>query len=140
MIDDFKKVNDRYGHDIGDDVLKRVAAEIREVMAGCQFARLGGEEFGIYLSEMSRAEAEVRIDLLCRSVRDLPSAHPVTISIGVAHLDGDTLTKALIKADEALYDSKRTGKDKYTFHREASAPGAKAGLTGQNAVGQNAVG
>lgn len=113
-----------------------VAAEIREVMAGCQFARLGGEEFGIYLSGMSRAEAELRIDLLCRSIRDLPSAHPVTISIGVAHLDdGDTLTKALIKADEALYDSKRTGKDKYTFHREASAPGARVGVTGEIAFG-----
>ncbi|GAB7542074.1 hypothetical protein [Cupriavidus sp. 8B] len=72
---------------------------------------------------MTRAETEIRIDLLCGSIRDVPSAHTVTISIGVTHLVcGDTLTKALIKADEALYDSKRTGKDKYTFHREASQP------------------
>ncbi|MGT2510707.1 hypothetical protein [Cupriavidus basilensis] len=47
----------------------------------------------------------------------------MTISIGVTHLvSGDTLNKALIKADEALYDSKRTGKDKYTFHQEPCQP------------------
>ncbi len=48
-IDDFKKVNDRYGHDIGDEVLKHVAAGIKLVMGDCQYARLGAEEFGIYL-------------------------------------------------------------------------------------------
>ncbi|EHP44752.1 diguanylate cyclase (GGDEF) domain-containing protein [Cupriavidus basilensis OR16] len=122
-IDNFKKVNDRYGHDIGDEVLRHVAARIQLVMEDCQYARLGGEEFGIYLKGMTRAETEIRIGLLCRSVRDMPSEHPVTISIGVARLvDGDTLPKALIKADEALYDSKRTGKDKYTFHQEPGQP------------------
>ncbi|WP_241754744.1 GGDEF domain-containing protein [Cupriavidus basilensis] len=122
-IDDFKKVNDRYGHDVGDEVLKHVAAGIKLVMGDCQYARLGGEEFGIYLKGMTRAEAEVRIGLLCRSIRDAPSEPPVTISIGVTHMvSGDTLTKAFIKADEALYDSKRTGKDKYTFHQEPCQP------------------
>ncbi|MDF3887072.1 GGDEF domain-containing protein [Cupriavidus basilensis] len=122
-VDDFKKVNDRYGHDIGDEVLKHVAAGIKLVMGDCQYARLGGEEFGIYLKGMTRAEVEIRIGLLCRSIRDAASEPPVTISIGVTHLvSGDTLTTALIKADEALYDSKRTGKDKYTFHQEPCQP------------------
>lgn len=122
-IDDFKKINDRCGHDAGDEVLKHVAAGIKLAMGDCQYARLGGEEFGIYLKGMSRAEAEIRIGLLCRSIRDTPSAHPVTISIGVTHVTrGDTLTKALIKADEALYDSKMTGKDKYTFRQEPGQP------------------
>ncbi|AJG23733.1 hypothetical protein [Cupriavidus basilensis] len=47
----------------------------------------------------------------------------MTISIGVTHMvSGDTLAKAFIKADEALYDSKRTGKDKYTFHQAPCQP------------------
>jgi PleD family two-component response regulator len=50
-------------------------------------------------------------------VREQPTRHPVTISIGLTRvLDGDTLNQALIKADKALYESKHTGKDRYTFH------------------------
>lgn len=115
-IDDFKKVNDRFGHDIGDQVLKHVATQIRQVMADQQYARLGGEEFGIYLQGLSRQEAEGRVEALCRQVREAPSDHPVTISIGLAQIaPGDGLSQALIKADKALYVSKRNGKNRYTY-------------------------
>jgi diguanylate cyclase (GGDEF)-like protein len=116
-IDNFKKVNDNFGHDVGDEVLKRVAADIKTVMIAHDFARLGGEEFAIYLADVPREEAETLAGELCRRVREEPTKHPVTISIGVARVEhDDTLTQALIKADEALYESKHTGKDRFTFH------------------------
>jgi diguanylate cyclase (GGDEF)-like protein len=117
-IDNFKKVNDVYGHDIGDEVLKRVAANIKTVMKHFEYARLGGEEFAIYLASVRREDVEALAGELCQVVREQPTQHPVTISIGLARvLDGDTLNQALIKADAALYESKHTGKDRYTFHQ-----------------------
>lgn len=116
-IDNFKKVNDTYGHDIGDEVLKRVAADIKTVMAEFDYARLGGEEFAIYLPAVRREDAAGLATELCRLVREQRAEHPVTISIGITRVeDGDTLNQALIKADAALYESKHTGKDRYTFH------------------------
>jgi len=116
-IDNFKKVNDVYGHDIGDEVLKRVAADIKTVMIDFEYARLGGEEFAIYLAGVRREDVAHLAGELCRVVREHPTRHPVTISIGLTRVEnGDTLNQALIKADEALYESKHSGKDRYTFH------------------------
>ncbi|PRB44632.1 GGDEF domain-containing protein [Pseudomonas sp. MYb2] len=117
-IDNFKKVNDTYGHDVGDEVLKRIAADIKTVMLPFDYARLGGEEFAIYLAGVRREDVEALATELCRLVREQPTRHPVTISIGLTCVeDNDTLTQALIKADAALYESKHTGKDRYTFHQ-----------------------
>lgn len=119
-IDNFKKVNDIYGHDIGDEVLKRVAADIKSVMVDFDYARLGGEEFAIYLAGVRRDDVEALAARLCQVVREQPSQHPVTISIGVARVAaGDSLNQALVKADQALYQSKHSGKDRYTFHPAA---------------------
>ncbi|PRA23001.1 GGDEF domain-containing protein [Pseudomonas poae] len=116
-IDNFKKVNDVYGHDIGDEVLKRVAQNIKGVMAEFDYARLGGEEFGIYMAGVRHDDVEQLATLLCRRVREEPTQHPVTISIGLTRVeDGETLNQALIKADQALYVSKHAGKDRFTFH------------------------
>ncbi|KPG96481.1 GGDEF domain-containing protein [Pseudomonas sp. RIT-PI-r] len=117
-IDNFKKVNDTYGHDVGDEVLKRIAADIKTVMLPFDYARLGGEEFAIYLAGVRREDVEALATELCRLVREQPTRHPVTISIGLTCVeDNDTLNQALIKADAALYESKHTGKDRYTFHQ-----------------------
>lgn len=116
-IDNFKKVNDQYGHDIGDAVLKRIAQDVQAVMVDFDYARLGGEEFAIYLAGVRREDAAHLADLLCARVREEASLHPVTISIGLARVeDGETLNQALIKADQALYVSKHAGKDRFTFH------------------------
>lgn len=116
-IDNFKKVNDVHGHDIGDEVLKRIAADIKGVMRDFDYARLGGEEFAIYLADVPRADVEALAARLCQVVRDQPTRHPVTISMGLARVEpGETLNQALIKADQALYESKHGGKDRYTFH------------------------
>jgi diguanylate cyclase (GGDEF)-like protein len=120
-IDNFKKVNDVYGHDTGDEVLKRVAEDIRAVMRDFEFARLGGEEFAIYLAGVRHEDAAHLAELLCRRVREAASQHPVTISIGLARVeDGETLNQALVNADLALYASKHTGKDRFTFHAPSS--------------------
>ena len=113
-IDNFKQVNDRFGHDIGDEVLKRVAAHIKAAMIGHEIARLGGEEFAIFFQGLDETGAEQQVARLCQRVREDLGAHPVTISIGLARIDsGDTLSTALIRADQALYEAKHTGKDRF---------------------------
>jgi len=120
-IDNFKKVNDQFGHDIGDVVLKRIAANIKASMTEFEYARLGGEEFVIYLWGLNQADAEQRVDALCKRVREDHAEHPVTISVGLTQIRReDSLTHALIKADEALYQAKHGGKDRYVLWREAS--------------------
>lgn len=116
-IDNFKKVNDTHGHDIGDVVLKRIAADIKACMGEFVYARLGGEEFALYIWGLGRDEVARRVDALCATVRTAPVRYPVTISIGVAHIDPrDSMTMALVKADQALYAAKHNGKDRYTFN------------------------
>ncbi|MDZ3991717.1 GGDEF domain-containing protein [Pseudomonas sp. Teo4] len=113
-IDNFKRVNDRFGHDIGDEVLKRVALHIKAAMGNFEFARLGGEEFAIFFEGLDQHGAEQQVEALVRRVREDTGSHPVTISIGLAHVNnGDTLTMALIKADQALYEAKHSGKDRF---------------------------
>ncbi|MDD1012632.1 sensor domain-containing diguanylate cyclase [Pseudomonas rubra] len=115
-IDNFKKVNDQFGHDIGDVVLKRIAGNIRASMAEFEYARLGGEEFVIYLWGPDEADITQRVDALCRRVREDVAQHPVTVSIGLAQIQRqDSLNHALVKADEALYEAKRSGKDRYVL-------------------------
>ncbi|MDH0733316.1 GGDEF domain-containing protein [Pseudomonas sichuanensis] len=115
-IDNFKQVNDRFGHDIGDEVLKRVAAHIRAAMTGYEIARLGGEEFAIFFQGLDEQGAEQQVGALCRRVREDVGEHAVTISIGLARVDrGDTLNLALIRADQALYAAKHSGKDRFVL-------------------------
>ncbi|KAF1055008.1 MAG: putative diguanylate cyclase DgcT [Stenotrophomonas maltophilia] len=115
-VDNFKQVNDRFGHDIGDEVLKHVGLQLKRVMQGQVYARLGGEEFGVLLRGLTRMEAEQLASELCRQIREAPSEHPVTVSIGLARVEiGSTLSQALVKADRALYESKHAGKNRVTY-------------------------
>ncbi len=124
-IDNFKRVNDRFGHDIGDELLKRVAAHIKASMSGYAFARLGGEEFAIYFQGLDQQGAERQVGALCQRVREDLSPHPVTISIGLTRVDhGDTLSMALVRADQALYEAKHSGKDRFVSWSAQLAKGA----------------
>lgn len=115
-VDNFKKVNDQYGHDSGDVVLKRIAANISASMSEFVYARLGGEEFVIYLWGLDQATTEARVAALCALVRETPGEHPVTVSIGLTRMEaGDSLGIALGRADAALYEAKRAGKDRYVL-------------------------
>ena len=91
-------------------VIKRPEPVEMAVMAGHEFARLGGEEFAVYLSGVRREDVEGLMASLCRQVREDPYEHPVTVSIGLARVeDADTLNQALAKADKALYRAKNSG-------------------------------
>lgn len=116
-IDNFKKVNDVHGHDVGDEVLKRTAATIKAVMNEHEYARLGGEEFAVYMAGVRREDVDRLMMTLCAQVREDPHDHPITISIGLARVKSDdTLNQALAHADKALYASKHNGKDRFTFY------------------------
>ncbi len=122
-VDHFKSVNDTFGHDAGDEVLKGLAQRIRRVMRGADLVcRLGGEEFVIVMPDTSlaiagkvaervRAAVQVEqftIDANGRSI-------PVTISIGLAERGSDANPDALLRrADKALYNSKTAGRNRVT--------------------------
>jgi len=114
-IDDFKKVNDTYGHQIGDDILvqlgKLIQANIRDSDVG---ARWGGEELAIYLPKVSLSVGVSIAQRLLERVRDL-SIPKITISCGVSYWSNESIDNAkdlFKRADEALYQAKNTGKNK----------------------------
>ncbi|RYV49817.1 histidine kinase N-terminal 7TM domain-containing diguanylate cyclase [Pengzhenrongella frigida] len=117
-IDHFKRVNDRYGHAVGDQVLIRVAAELtRGVRAEDTVARFGGEEFVLLLHGVSADAAADRAELLrarCARLRVPTGDGPVgiTISAGIAQWpDGGGPDELLRLADGALYEAKAAGRD-----------------------------
>jgi diguanylate cyclase (GGDEF)-like protein len=113
-IDNFKQVNDTYGHQIGDDVLVQVANIIRaNIRASDIGARWGGEELAVYLPKVSLAEGISIARRLAEKVRE-ETHPPVTISCGISYWKKNRLEEAkelFKRADEALYMAKRTGKN-----------------------------
>ncbi|WP_281890379.1 GGDEF domain-containing protein [Paenibacillus sp. YYML68] len=117
-IDNFKKVNDTYGHSVGDIALKQVASCIRQHIGNDDFAaRYGGEEFVILLTATHAEHALEKLELIRESVATSPVAEmdhlPVTVSVGLHQFEpGDTKNSIFHIADSALYEAKRTGKNK----------------------------
>lgn len=121
-IDDFKQVNDRLGHAIGDEVLRTLAGLLRTgVGAADLVARYGGEEFCVVMPGLPLAEAAARCEAMRAAVaaHDWPALHPqlkVTLSSGVAAWGGHgapaTPAALLREADHWLYDAKRSGKNR----------------------------
>lgn len=115
-IDDFKHINDSYGHHMGDVVLKAVAAVLR-TSSGDRVFRVGGEEFAVLLAGCDAADAEKVAERLCATVRklDLLEGRPVTVSAGVAWSGEARETDHEIvyrRADQALYRAKCSGKNR----------------------------
>ena len=114
-IDHFKQVNDTFGHDVGDSVIAVVAGQIRKV--GELGGRMGGEEFALVLENTpqdaaARRAEELRRDLAGHEFTGLPAQLDVSVSIGVAGLrPGDALSDVLKRADLALYQAKRSGRN-----------------------------
>jgi two-component system cell cycle response regulator len=121
-IDYFKSINDNYGHDAGDDVLREFATRVRKSIRGIDLAaRYGGEEFVIVMPETDMAVAAVVAERIRRRIAGEPfpiqkgnAAIDVTISIGIAALAGatDTAETVLKRADQALYRAKRDGRNR----------------------------
>ena len=121
-IDYFKAVNDTHGHPAGDDVLRELAARmLRQVRSVDLVARLGGEEFVAVMPETNLAGAVVVAERLRQAVSAEPFTIqptglrlPVTISIGVAASNGpgETVENLLKRADDALYEAKRNGRNR----------------------------
>jgi len=117
--DHFKGVNDRYGHFVGDEVLRQIAAILRDNVRENDFvARFGGEEFLIALGGAGIEDARARCEALRAQVAMYPwhRIEPdlrVTISIGVAAVaDGSELPHSMTTADQRLYTAKRTGRNR----------------------------
>ncbi len=121
-IDYFKAVNDNFGHDAGDDVLRQLANRMRKSIRGIDLAcRYGGEEFVIVMPETDMAVATIVAERLRRRIAAEPfaiqqgtRAIETTISIGIATLDtaGDSVAKIIKRADQALYRAKRDGRNR----------------------------
>jgi two-component system cell cycle response regulator len=123
-IDFFKKVNDTYGHDAGDEILRALAGRIRRAVRSVDLVcRLGGEEFVIVMPETSIDVASRVAERVRRAVEAEPFnvkegqvAVPVTISIGIADRGSDANPDFIYKsADKALYESKASGRNKVTL-------------------------
>jgi diguanylate cyclase (GGDEF)-like protein len=119
-IDHFKEYNDRYGHLVGDAILKEVGKIIKECIRQIDFiGRYGGEEFSVILVETNKDQARFAAERIRRAVESKPIAVydedlRVTISIGISvfPLDGSNPQKVIDKADEALYLAKQQGRNR----------------------------
>jgi diguanylate cyclase (GGDEF)-like protein len=132
-LDHFKDVNDTYGHAAGDVVLARVAKVLGSTVRGDDGAyRLGGEEFLLCLMDADEERAVAVAERVRSRVSELGFLdqgidHPITVSIGVTAAHGlarDGFAEALQRADEALYESKETGRDRITVHVDPALAGA----------------
>jgi diguanylate cyclase (GGDEF)-like protein len=115
-VDNFKSINDEYGHDCGDAVLRDIAYELRKHLRSFELVyRLGGEEFLIVLPGITLPAAKIAAERLREAVEQLrPTGILVTISLGLSSGVGesvvyDTMFKA---ADDALYEAKRNGRNR----------------------------
>lgn len=121
-VDHFKQVNDKFGHSVGDEILRQFADILRsEVRATDVVARWGGEEFVIFCPQTHVKDAQLLCERLLTSVR-LKSFEPVaqlTCSIGGARLlENETVNECLERADKALYRAKNTGRDTWSWGGE----------------------
>ena len=115
-LDDFKKVNDAHGHATGDAVLRLVADAMRSAVRQADVVgRLGGDEFGVLMPETDGTVAHAVANRLAGGIRTVFRGTPsVTASIGVVAVSGTEAgsDELLRKADQAMYEAKRAGKDR----------------------------
>lgn len=129
-VDDFKSVNDRFGHNAGDDLLRQLAATVRGRLRQSDLVgRLGGDEFVALLrnatEEIGREKGAELLSAIQALAVVLPDACPITVSIGFACAPADGVRFATLysAADRALYTAKRTGKNRVCAYRDAEGGG-----------------
>lgn len=128
-LDNFKLINDTFGHDVGDEKLKKTAEVLKQFeKEGDEIFRLGGDEFVIIIPNTTVEETEKRtqqlIDKMNAAFNKQPHQKyiPLTVSIGIAFapMHGKNFDELYKKADEALYISKENGKGQYCIYEEKS--------------------
>lgn len=130
-LDEFKEVNDNFGHRAGDTLLTRVAGEVGTLVRRNEtFSRLGGDEFAILLPNVRANEAEMLAERVVRAVAQIPFRFEgrnlrLTASLGIAYfpehaVDADEL---VAKADIAMYQAKQAGKNTWRVYRTESEAG-----------------
>ena len=118
-IDNFKRINDTYGHQIGDKILVQIAGKLEEIIgANGICARWGGEEMSVYVPNVDEQEA---IELASTIVKGIPKATDpqVTISAGLITWDQNyrpAFQSVFLHADTALYEAKNSGKNRFCIH------------------------
>ncbi|MCX7799900.1 MAG: diguanylate cyclase [Fimbriimonadales bacterium] len=125
-VDFFKQYNDTFGHPAGDEVLRRVAEILAATVRRSDVpARYGGEEFAVILPNTPLSAAAEVAERIRGAVEAQPwELRPVTVSVGVASLQGDAVAakEAIRRADEALYRSKRGGRNRVTLDDGSEGP------------------
>ncbi len=130
-LDDFKKLNDTYGHQVGDNFLRTFTGKLfLQFSANDVLGRIGGEEFVVYVNSRSENGSDIKsiaeraaknILEICRSVKidGVDEDKVFTCSVGIAMYphDGASYTELYEKADNAMYTVKRSGKNNYAFYK-----------------------
>lgn len=127
-IDHFKRINDTYGHKVGDEVLKALALILKANIRGDDtVARYGGEEFVILLSGASKYDAyriaeRIRVEVEETSFEEIGVPEKITVSFGISCFpeDGEDPIELLKKADQALYQAKTLGRNRVEVFTEPS--------------------
>ena len=121
-IDDFKRVNDSYGHEAGDEVLLQVTMMIKDELPGCDICRWGGEEFVILLKGCDMAAAKGKVERLRKTIESNPTAFFgkqifVTTTVGLEEYSAEynEPEEVIKKADERMYYGKQHGKNVVIF-------------------------
>lgn len=128
-MDRFKPINDNYGHEVGDEVLKEIARRLRtSVRASDLVGRLGGDEFLVLLTDARSEEAIARAARVCLNrlnrpyrVGELELHTTPSIGISVFPRDGDDFDTLIRKADAAMYEAKHSGRNTFRFYRGEEA-------------------
>jgi len=131
-IDNFKRLNDTFGHDVGDEAIRRIGKVLSEGTRGIDLAaRIGGEEFAVLLVETELARGLEVAERLRIAIKDLsiPPVDYVTASFGVAECpsSAQTSTDILKVADNLLYQAKRNGRDQVVGSASMKSNSAVAG-------------
>ncbi|WP_100752591.1 transporter substrate-binding domain-containing diguanylate cyclase [Vibrio salilacus] len=118
-IDDFKRVNDEYGHQVGDRVIREVAEAAKSVLSEPHLiGRIGGEEFAVVVNNEGVADVVELAEMICDQVRTVDlredKTRKVTVSIGCAYYPHTSMAISLSDADKLMYQSKVAGKNRVT--------------------------
>ncbi|MBT2971674.1 MAG: hypothetical protein B6D72_14595 [gamma proteobacterium symbiont of Ctena orbiculata] len=126
-IDHFKRINDNFGHAVGDDVLKAIVDQIgSEFRESDKLVRYGGEEFILVMAATSLSEAIALVERIRNRIarthwKEVPDQVVITVSAGVTEVqNGDAADDPLIRADSALYTAKQGGRNRVVVNGEAA--------------------